>query len=94
MPFFQAPLLPLTLSCPLLIPWPPCCRAEWQPRDLMQLHTTTSLPPPVFSFLPRGEVTWDCVKTQLSEAARWTWLCLQDITVAFLDWALATISQQ
>lgn len=42
----------------------------------------------------RGEVTWDCVKTQLSEAARWTWLCLQDITVAFLDWALATISQQ
>ncbi|XP_036118885.1 transmembrane protein 214 isoform X2 [Molossus molossus] len=42
----------------------------------------------------RGEVTWDCVKTQLSEAARWTWLCLQDITVAFLDWALAMISQQ
>ncbi|XP_024408322.2 transmembrane protein 214 [Desmodus rotundus] len=42
----------------------------------------------------RGEATWDCVKTQLSEAARWTWLCLQDITVAFLDWALATISQQ
>uniref|UniRef100_A0A8C0MGQ4 Transmembrane protein 214 n=1 Tax=Canis lupus familiaris TaxID=9615 RepID=A0A8C0MGQ4_CANLF len=42
----------------------------------------------------RGEVTWDCVKTQLSEAARWVWLCLQDITVAFLDWALAMISQQ
>uniref|UniRef100_G1T8A6 Transmembrane protein 214 n=1 Tax=Oryctolagus cuniculus TaxID=9986 RepID=G1T8A6_RABIT len=42
----------------------------------------------------RGEVTWDCVKTQLGEAARWTWLCLQDITVAFLDWALAMISQQ
>ncbi|XP_039743530.1 transmembrane protein 214 isoform X1 [Pteropus medius] len=42
----------------------------------------------------RGEVTWDCVKTQLSEAAHWTWLCLQDITVAFLDWALAMISQQ
>uniref|UniRef100_A0ABI7XFV7 Transmembrane protein 214 n=1 Tax=Felis catus TaxID=9685 RepID=A0ABI7XFV7_FELCA len=42
----------------------------------------------------RGEVTWDCVRTQLSAAARWTWLCLQDITVAFLDWALAMISQQ
>uniref|UniRef100_A0A8C0W5Y1 Transmembrane protein 214 n=1 Tax=Castor canadensis TaxID=51338 RepID=A0A8C0W5Y1_CASCN len=42
----------------------------------------------------RGEVTWDCVKTQLCEAAHRTWLCLQDITVAFLDWALATISQQ
>ncbi|XP_014637242.1 PREDICTED: transmembrane protein 214 isoform X2 [Ceratotherium simum simum] len=42
----------------------------------------------------RGEVTWDCMKTQLSEAARWTWLRLQDITVAFLDWALAVISQQ
>ncbi|KAF5913021.1 hypothetical protein HPG69_008972 [Diceros bicornis minor] len=42
----------------------------------------------------RGEVTWDCMKTQLSEAARWTWLRLQDITVAFLDWALTMISQQ
>uniref|UniRef100_A0A8C9DFJ3 Transmembrane protein 214 n=1 Tax=Prolemur simus TaxID=1328070 RepID=A0A8C9DFJ3_PROSS len=42
----------------------------------------------------RGEVTWDCVKTQFSKAAHWTWLCLQDITVAFLDWALAMISQQ
>lgn len=42
----------------------------------------------------RGEVTWSCVKTQFSEAAHWTWLCLQDITVAFLDWALAMISQQ
>nr|XP_055109973.1 transmembrane protein 214 isoform X2 [Symphalangus syndactylus] len=42
----------------------------------------------------RGEVTWDCMKTQLSEAVHWTWLCLQDITVAFLDWALALISQQ
>ncbi|CAO2604091.1 Transmembrane protein 214 [Lemmus lemmus] len=42
----------------------------------------------------RGEVTWDCIKTQFSEAARWTWLCLQDVTVAFLDWALAMISQQ
>lgn len=41
----------------------------------------------------RGEVTWDCMKTQLSEAVHWTWLCLQDITVAFLDWALALISQ-
>ncbi|XP_057598816.1 transmembrane protein 214 isoform X2 [Hippopotamus amphibius kiboko] len=42
----------------------------------------------------RGEVTWDCVKTQLGEAVHWTWLCLQDTTVAFLDWALAMISQQ
>uniref|UniRef100_A0A8C6W9F7 Transmembrane protein 214 n=1 Tax=Nannospalax galili TaxID=1026970 RepID=A0A8C6W9F7_NANGA len=42
----------------------------------------------------RGEVTWDCVKTQFGEAARWTWLCLQDITVAFLDWVLTMISQQ
>ncbi|XP_004839215.1 transmembrane protein 214 isoform X2 [Heterocephalus glaber] len=42
----------------------------------------------------RGEVTWDCMKIQLSEAAHWTWLCLQDITVAFLDWALTMISQQ
>ncbi|XP_069350134.1 transmembrane protein 214 isoform X2 [Eulemur rufifrons] len=42
----------------------------------------------------RGEVTWDCVKTQFSKATHWTWLCLQDITVAFLDWALAMISQQ
>uniref|UniRef100_A0A2K5IGE4 Transmembrane protein 214 n=1 Tax=Colobus angolensis palliatus TaxID=336983 RepID=A0A2K5IGE4_COLAP len=42
----------------------------------------------------RGEVTWDCMKTQLSEAVHWIWLCLQDITVAFLDWALALISQQ
>ncbi|KAM6179704.1 transmembrane protein 214 [Erethizon dorsatum] len=42
----------------------------------------------------RGEVTWDCMKTQLGEAARWTWLSLQDITVAFLDWALTMISQQ
>lgn len=42
----------------------------------------------------RGEVTWDCIKTQFSEAARWIWLCLQDVTVAFLDWALAMISQQ
>uniref|UniRef100_A0A2K5SHF4 Transmembrane protein 214 n=1 Tax=Cebus imitator TaxID=2715852 RepID=A0A2K5SHF4_CEBIM len=42
----------------------------------------------------RGEVTWDCMKTQLSEAVHWTWLFLQDITVAFLDWALALISQQ
>lgn len=42
----------------------------------------------------RGEVTWNCMKTQFSEAAHWTWLCLQDITVAFLDWALAMISQQ
>uniref|UniRef100_G1L5B7 Transmembrane protein 214 n=1 Tax=Ailuropoda melanoleuca TaxID=9646 RepID=G1L5B7_AILME len=42
----------------------------------------------------RGDVTWDCVKTQLSEAAVWVWLRLQDITVAFLDWALAMISQQ
>ncbi|XP_003472945.1 transmembrane protein 214 [Cavia porcellus] len=44
--------------------------------------------------LCRGEVTWDCVKTQLSETAHWTWLCLQDITVAFLDWVLTMISQQ
>lgn len=42
----------------------------------------------------RGEVTWDCMKTQLGEAALWTWLRLQDITVAILDWALAAISQQ
>ncbi|XP_028352566.1 transmembrane protein 214 isoform X1 [Physeter macrocephalus] len=42
----------------------------------------------------RGGVTWDCVKTQLSEAAHQTWLCLQDTTVAFLDWAFAMISQQ
>ncbi|XP_022376202.1 transmembrane protein 214 isoform X4 [Enhydra lutris kenyoni] len=42
----------------------------------------------------RGEVTWNCVKTQLSEAALWVWLRLQDITMAFLDWALAMISQQ
>uniref|UniRef100_A0A2K6SDX5 Transmembrane protein 214 n=1 Tax=Saimiri boliviensis boliviensis TaxID=39432 RepID=A0A2K6SDX5_SAIBB len=42
----------------------------------------------------RGEVTWDCMKTQLSEAVHWTWLFIQDITVAFLDWALALISQQ
>ncbi|KAK2503870.1 hypothetical protein MC885_014437 [Smutsia gigantea] len=42
----------------------------------------------------RSEVTWDCVKTQLTEAAHWTWLCLQDIMVAFLDWAHAMISQQ
>jgi len=41
----------------------------------------------------RGEVTWDCVKTQLGEAARGAWLRLQDVTMAFLDWALATISQ-
>ncbi|XP_007470876.1 PREDICTED: transmembrane protein 214 isoform X2 [Lipotes vexillifer] len=42
----------------------------------------------------RGGVTWDCVKTQLSEAAHQTWLCLQETTVAFLDWAFAMISQQ
>uniref|UniRef100_A0A2K5C146 Transmembrane protein 214 n=1 Tax=Aotus nancymaae TaxID=37293 RepID=A0A2K5C146_AOTNA len=42
----------------------------------------------------RGKVTWDCMKTQLSEAVHWTWLSLQDITAAFLDWALALISQQ
>ncbi|PNJ58820.1 TMEM214 isoform 4 [Pongo abelii] len=42
----------------------------------------------------RGEVTWDCMKTQLSEAVHWTWLYLQDITVAFLDWALALTPQQ
>lgn len=42
----------------------------------------------------RGEVTWDCIKTQFGEAAHWIWLCLQDITVAFLDWALTMISQQ
>ncbi|XP_012507924.1 PREDICTED: transmembrane protein 214 isoform X2 [Propithecus coquereli] len=42
----------------------------------------------------RGEVTWDCVKTQFSKSVHWTWLCLQDITVAFLDWVLAMISQQ
>ncbi|XP_034370205.1 transmembrane protein 214 isoform X2 [Arvicanthis niloticus] len=42
----------------------------------------------------RGEVTWDCIKTQFSKAAQWTWLCLQDVTVAFLDWALTMISQQ
>lgn len=42
----------------------------------------------------RGEVTWDCTKTQFSTAAHWTWLCLQDVTVAFLDWALTMISQQ
>uniref|UniRef100_A0A8D2KFH5 Transmembrane protein 214 n=1 Tax=Urocitellus parryii TaxID=9999 RepID=A0A8D2KFH5_UROPR len=42
----------------------------------------------------RGEVTWDCLRTQLNEAVHWTWLCLQDITVAFLDWGLAMISQQ
>ncbi|XP_044774518.1 transmembrane protein 214 isoform X2 [Neomonachus schauinslandi] len=41
----------------------------------------------------RGEVTWDCVKTQLGEAAHGAWLRLQDVTMAFLDWALATISQ-
>ncbi|KAF3826429.1 hypothetical protein GH733_008954 [Mirounga leonina] len=41
----------------------------------------------------RGEVTWDCVRTQLGEAARGAWLRLQDVTMAFLDWALATISQ-
>ncbi|XP_037384258.1 transmembrane protein 214 [Talpa occidentalis] len=41
-----------------------------------------------------GEVTWDCVKTQFGEAARWTWLRLQDATVAFLDWAISLISQQ
>nr|XP_045006104.1 transmembrane protein 214 isoform X2 [Jaculus jaculus] len=42
----------------------------------------------------RGEVTWNCMKTQFIEAAHWTWLCLQDITVAFLDWAFTMISQQ
>ncbi|XP_047379246.1 transmembrane protein 214 isoform X1 [Sciurus carolinensis] len=42
----------------------------------------------------RGELTWNCLKTQLNEAAHWIWLCLQDITVAFLDWGLAMISQQ
>ncbi|KAG8522455.1 Transmembrane protein 214 [Galemys pyrenaicus] len=42
----------------------------------------------------RGEITWDCVKTQLGKAACWTWLCLQDTVVAFLDWALSMISQE
>uniref|UniRef100_A0A8C6B1B1 Transmembrane protein 214 n=1 Tax=Monodon monoceros TaxID=40151 RepID=A0A8C6B1B1_MONMO len=42
----------------------------------------------------RGGVTWDCVKTQLSEAAHQTWLCLQETTVAFLNWAFAMIPQQ
>uniref|UniRef100_A0A4X2M110 Transmembrane protein 214 n=1 Tax=Vombatus ursinus TaxID=29139 RepID=A0A4X2M110_VOMUR len=42
----------------------------------------------------RGDVTWDCIKTQLSKFAHWTWLCLQDITIALVDWALAMISQQ
>ncbi|XP_006880665.1 PREDICTED: transmembrane protein 214 isoform X2 [Elephantulus edwardii] len=42
----------------------------------------------------RGEVTWQCLKTQLNEAAHWTWTYLQDSMVAFLDWALALISQQ
>lgn len=57
-------------------------------------HSPASPLPHIFCFPPRGEVTWDCVKTQLSEAALWVWLRLQDITVAFLDWALAMISQQ
>lgn len=51
-------------------------------------------PPQSPCFPPRGEVTWDCMKTQLGEAVLWTWLRLQDITVAVLDWALAAISQQ
>uniref|UniRef100_A0A673U5Q5 Transmembrane protein 214 n=1 Tax=Suricata suricatta TaxID=37032 RepID=A0A673U5Q5_SURSU len=42
----------------------------------------------------RGEVTWDCVKTQLGEAAHWLWVGLQDISVALLDWVLAVISRQ
>lgn len=42
----------------------------------------------------RGEVTWACVRTQLGEAAHWTWLRLQDATVTVLDWALATTAQQ
>ncbi|XP_008047045.2 transmembrane protein 214, partial [Carlito syrichta] len=42
----------------------------------------------------RDEATWNCVKTQLSEAARRAWLCLQDIMVAFLNWVLTVISQQ
>ncbi|XP_065747130.1 transmembrane protein 214 isoform X2 [Phocoena phocoena] len=42
----------------------------------------------------RGGVTWDCMKTQLSEAAHQTWLCLQETTVAFLNWAFAMIPQQ
>lgn len=42
----------------------------------------------------RGEVTWDCVKTQLGEAALWIWLCLQDMTGACLDRVLAMIPQQ
>lgn len=58
------------------------------------LNSTQILTSGISCFPPRGEVTWDCVKTQLSEATHWTWLCLQDITVAFLDWALAMISQQ
>ncbi|XP_004710289.1 transmembrane protein 214 [Echinops telfairi] len=44
--------------------------------------------------LCRGEVTWGCVKTQVLEAACWAWVCLRDITVAFLDWALAMTSAQ
>ncbi|XP_055982007.1 transmembrane protein 214 [Sorex fumeus] len=42
----------------------------------------------------RGEVTWACLRTQLSEAVLWAWLRLQDITVTLLDWALASMSQQ
>lgn len=57
-------------------------------------HSGASQLPHMFCFPCRGDVTWDCVKTQLSEAAVWVWLRLQDITMAFLDWALAMISQQ
>ncbi|XP_043839677.1 transmembrane protein 214 isoform X1 [Dromiciops gliroides] len=42
----------------------------------------------------RGDVTWDCIKIQLSEFAHWIWLCLQDTTIALVDWALTMISQQ
>ncbi|XP_044519679.1 transmembrane protein 214 isoform X1 [Gracilinanus agilis] len=42
----------------------------------------------------RGDVTWDCIKTQLSEFAHWIWLCLEDTTFALVDWALTMISQQ
>lgn len=87
----------LALPWPLLIPWPlwdAGCECELQPCDLTQLHITAFQPPQMFCFPPRGGVTWDCVKTQLSEAAHQTWLCLQETTVAFLNWAFAMIPQQ
>nr|XP_023969555.1 transmembrane protein 214 [Chrysemys picta bellii] len=46
----------------------------------------------LFSYCPRGEVSWDCMRKHLTSFTYSSWMYLQNTTLAIKNWALAMIS--